>query len=65
MKRSTRFMRSTYSIKLELLLDFRIRVKRINLFELKLNSSITLILVFISILTTLNLMILLNLIRDL
>ena len=58
-------MRSTYSIKLELLLDFRIRVKRINLFELKLNSSITLILVFISILTTLNLMILLNLIRDL
>jgi hypothetical protein len=65
MKRSTRFMRSTYSIKLELLLDFRIRVKRINLFELKLNSSITLILVLISILTTLNLMILLNLIRDL
>jgi len=65
MKRSTRFMRSTYSIKLELLLDFRIKVKRINLFELKLNSSITLILVLISILTTLNLMILLNLIRDL
>jgi hypothetical protein len=36
-------MRSIYSIKLELLLDLRIRIKQVNLFELKLNLSITLI----------------------
>ncbi len=35
-------MRSIYSIKLEFLLDFRIRIERVNLFELKLNLSITL-----------------------
>jgi len=37
-------MRSTYSIKLELLLDLRIRVEQVNLFELKFNLSITLVL---------------------
>jgi len=36
-------MCSTHSIKLELLLDSRIRVERVNLFELKSSSSITLI----------------------
>ncbi len=35
-------MRLIYSIKLELLFDSRIRIERVNLFELKLNSSITL-----------------------
>jgi hypothetical protein len=36
-------MRSTYLIKLELLLDFRIKIEQVNLFKLKLNLSITLI----------------------
>jgi len=36
-------MRSTYSIKLELLFDFKVKVKQVNLFELKLNLSITLL----------------------
>jgi hypothetical protein len=36
-------MRSTYSIKLELLLNLRIKIERVNLFELKFNSSITLL----------------------
>ncbi len=35
-------MRSTYSIKLVLLLNSRIRVERVNLFRLKFNLSITL-----------------------
>ncbi len=35
-------MRSTYSIKLELLLDLRIKVGRVNMFGLKLNLSIIL-----------------------
>ncbi len=35
-------MRSIYLIKLELLFDLRIRIKQINLFELKFNLSITL-----------------------
>jgi len=38
-----RLMRSIYSIKLELLLDPRIKIEQINLFELKLNLSITLV----------------------
>jgi len=38
-------MRSIYLIKLELLLDFKIRIERVNLFELKFNLSITLILI--------------------
>ena len=37
-------MHSIYLIKLELLLNFRIKIKRVNLFKLKLNSSIMLIL---------------------
>jgi len=36
-------MRSIYSIKLELLLGSRIRVEQVNLFELKFNLSITLL----------------------
>jgi len=36
-------MRSIHLIKLKLLLDLRIRIERINSFELKLNLSITLI----------------------
>jgi len=42
-ERSTHSMRSIYSIKLKILFDFKVKVKRINLFELKLNSSITLL----------------------
>jgi len=42
-ERSTRSMRSIYLIKLELLLDPRIRVGQVNSFELKFNSSITLV----------------------
>jgi len=36
-------MRLVYSIKLELLLNSRIKIKQINSFELKLNLSITLL----------------------
>ena len=32
----------TYSIKLELLLDLKIKIEQVNLFELKLNSLVTL-----------------------
>jgi len=35
-------MRSTYSIELELLLDPRVKIERVNLFQLKFNLSITL-----------------------
>ncbi len=35
-------MRLTYSIKLELLSNLKIKIKQVNLFELKLNLSITL-----------------------
>jgi len=40
-------MRLIYLIKLELLLDLRIKIKRINSFELKLNLLITLIIMLI------------------
>jgi hypothetical protein len=36
-------MRLTYSIKLEHLSNFRIKIEQINLFELKFNSSIILV----------------------
>jgi len=42
-------MRSTYSIKLELLLDLGIKIERVNLFELKLNLLITLIKIVIKV----------------
>jgi hypothetical protein len=38
-------MRSTYSIKLELLFDLKIKIEQINLFELKFNLLITLLLI--------------------
>jgi len=41
-KHSTCILRSTYSIKLENLPNSRIRIERVNLIELKFNSTITL-----------------------
>jgi len=40
-------MRSTYLVELELLLDPRIRVERVNSFELKLNPLVRLVLTYI------------------
>ncbi len=40
-----RILRSSYSIKLENLLNSRIRIEQVNLIKLKLNLTITLILI--------------------
>jgi len=50
-KHLTRILRSSYLVKLGNLLNSRIRVERINLIELKLNSTITLILIINKVVT--------------
>ncbi len=52
-KRLTRPIRSTHSIELEFLLDLKIKVKRVNSIELKLNPTITLVLILFLVLNNL------------